>query len=61
MTLFLEIIESDGASVDAQDEGNIVIAALENWGLLATEIDDLEAWEARYVSLLMVQHDVARM
>ncbi|OAL02119.1 IFRD domain-containing protein [Phaeosphaeriaceae sp. SRC1lsM3a] len=42
MTLFLEIIESDGASVDAQDEGNVVIAALEQWGLLATEIDDLE-------------------
>jgi hypothetical protein len=42
MTLFLEIIESDGASVDAQDEGNVVIAALEEWGLLATEIDDLQ-------------------
>ncbi|KAH7383912.1 interferon-related developmental regulator-domain-containing protein [Pyrenochaeta sp. MPI-SDFR-AT-0127] len=42
MTLFLEIIESDGASVDAQDEGNVVIAALEEWGLLATEIEDLE-------------------
>ncbi|KAF2133845.1 IFRD domain-containing protein [Dothidotthia symphoricarpi CBS 119687] len=43
MALFLEIVESDGASVDAQDEGNVVIAALENWGLLATEMDDLEA------------------
>ncbi|KAJ4372968.1 hypothetical protein N0V83_003259 [Neocucurbitaria cava] len=42
MTLFVEIIESDGASVNAQDEGNVVIAALENWGLLATEIEDLE-------------------
>lgn len=42
MTTFLEIIESDGASIDAQDEGNVVIAALENWGLLATEIEDLE-------------------
>jgi hypothetical protein len=42
MTLFVEIIESDGASVDAQDEGNVVIAALEQWGLLATEIEDLE-------------------
>lgn len=42
MTLFLEIIESDGASVDAQDNGNIVTAALENWGLLATDIEDLE-------------------
>ncbi|KAF1836485.1 IFRD domain-containing protein [Decorospora gaudefroyi] len=42
MTMFIEIIESDGASVDAQDEGNVVIAALEEWGLLATEIEDLE-------------------
>lgn len=42
MTLFLGIVESDGASIDAQDEGNVVIAALENWGLLATDIEDLE-------------------
>lgn len=42
MTLFLEIIESDGASVDAQDNGSIVTAALENWALLATDIEDLE-------------------
>jgi hypothetical protein len=42
MAFFLEIIESDGASVDAQDEGEVVVAALEQWGLLATEIDDLE-------------------
>lgn len=42
MTLFLEIVETDGASVDAQDNGSIVTAALENWGLLATDIDDLE-------------------
>ncbi|KAL5121573.1 hypothetical protein ACEQ8H_000645 [Pleosporales sp. CAS-2024a] len=42
MTLFLEIVESDGGSVEAQDEGNVVTAALEQWGLLATEIEDLE-------------------
>jgi hypothetical protein len=42
MALFIEIIESDGASVEAHDEGNVVIAALEQWGLLATEIEDLE-------------------
>jgi hypothetical protein len=42
MALFIEIVESDGASVEAQDEGNVVIAALEQWGLLATEIEDLE-------------------
>jgi hypothetical protein len=42
MALFLDIVESDGASVEAHDEGNVVIAALEQWGLLATEIEDLE-------------------
>ena len=40
--LFLEIIESDGASIDSEDEGAVVTAALEEWGLLATEIEDLE-------------------
>lgn len=42
MLFFVEIVESDGLSVDAHDEGSVVIAALEEWGLLATEIDDLE-------------------
>ncbi|PSN72263.1 hypothetical protein BS50DRAFT_673078 [Corynespora cassiicola Philippines] len=42
MAFFLEIVESDGLSVDAHDEASVVVAALENWGLLATEIDDLE-------------------
>ncbi|KAF1970073.1 hypothetical protein BU23DRAFT_512338 [Bimuria novae-zelandiae CBS 107.79] len=42
MAFFLEIVESDGLSVDAHDEGSVVIAALEEWGLLATGVDDLE-------------------
>ncbi|KAF2201412.1 IFRD domain-containing protein [Delitschia confertaspora ATCC 74209] len=42
MTFLLEIIESDGLSVDAHDEGAVVTAALEEWGFLATEIDDME-------------------
>ncbi|KAF2267144.1 hypothetical protein CC78DRAFT_530949 [Lojkania enalia] len=42
MAYFLEIVESDGLSIDAHDEGSVVIAALEAWGLLATEIEDLE-------------------
>lgn len=42
MNFFLEIVESDGASVDAQDDSDVVIAALEQWGLLATQIEDLE-------------------
>jgi hypothetical protein len=43
MGFFLEIVESDGLSVDAHDEGSVVTAALEEWGLLATAVDDLEA------------------
>ncbi|KAF2654432.1 hypothetical protein K491DRAFT_600862 [Lophiostoma macrostomum CBS 122681] len=43
MTYLLEVVESDGLSVEAHDEGSVVIAALEEWGLLATEIEDLEA------------------
>ncbi|ORY08334.1 IFRD domain-containing protein [Clohesyomyces aquaticus] len=42
MAFLLEIIESDGNSVGAHDEGSMVVAALEEWGLLATEIEDLE-------------------
>lgn len=42
MTYFLEIISSDGNFVDAGDERDVVTAALEEWGFLATYIDDLE-------------------
>jgi hypothetical protein len=39
---FLEIIESDGESVEAGDSGEVVAAACEEWGFLATSIDDVE-------------------
>ena len=42
MDLLLEIVESDGLSVDAPDVGSVVTAALEEWGVLATLLDDLE-------------------
>ncbi|OBT92479.1 hypothetical protein VE01_09581 [Pseudogymnoascus verrucosus] len=38
----LEIIESDGTSIDAADEAPVVVAALESWGFLATSLDDME-------------------
>lgn len=38
----LEIIESDGESVGAGDNGEVVAAACEAWGFLATSIDDME-------------------
>ena len=42
MDYFLEIVSSDGASIDEEDNGEIVVAALEEWGFLATQVDDLE-------------------
>lgn len=39
---FLEIIESDGESVGAGDSGEVVAAACEEWGFLATSLDDVE-------------------
>ncbi|KAI9881538.1 MAG: hypothetical protein M1830_000101 [Pleopsidium flavum] len=42
MAYFLEIVSSDGHFVEAGDEGDVVTAALEEWGFLATHIEDLE-------------------
>jgi hypothetical protein len=38
----LEIIESDGEFVGAPDIGEVVAAACEDWGFLATQLDDVE-------------------
>lgn len=38
----LEIIESDGGSIEAADDGVVVTAACEAWGFLATSLDDVE-------------------
>jgi len=42
MDEYLEIIESDGNSIEAGDSHEVVLAALEAWGLLATIIEDFE-------------------
>lgn len=42
MDYLLEIIESDGHSIEAGDNGQIVTAALEEWGFLATQLEDME-------------------
>ena len=42
MAYFLEIVSSDGNFVEAADEGDVVTAALEEWGFLATYTEDLE-------------------
>lgn len=42
MTFLMEIVSSDGHYIDAHDDPDVVTAALEEWGFLATEIEDLE-------------------
>ncbi|KAK2875130.1 hypothetical protein FQN49_001756 [Arthroderma sp. PD_2] len=42
MTFFMEIAASDGAYVEAADDSDTVTAALEEWGFLASHIEDLE-------------------
>lgn len=43
LNFLLEIASSDGAFVDATDDADTVIAALQEYGFLATYIEDLEA------------------
>ena len=42
MDLFLDIASTDGAVIDEADNGEIVAAALEEWGFLCTQMDDME-------------------
>ncbi|EME82604.1 uncharacterized protein MYCFIDRAFT_211101 [Pseudocercospora fijiensis CIRAD86] len=42
MQFFLEIASSDGAVVEAEDDAEVVVASLGEWGLLATQLDDME-------------------
>jgi hypothetical protein len=42
MDELLEIIESDGNAINAPDSTEVVVTALEEWGFLATFLDDLE-------------------
>ncbi|GAB7356687.1 hypothetical protein MBLNU459_g7398t1 [Dothideomycetes sp. NU459] len=42
MDYLVEIVESDGHSIEAGDNGQIVTAALEEWGFLATLVEDME-------------------
>ena len=42
MDLFVEIVASDGHFIDAPDDADIVTAALEEWGFLATQLEEME-------------------
>ena len=51
----LEIISSDGASVSAINEPSIVVAACEEWNLLLTLFDDIEAANSTYMDIFVDQ------
>jgi hypothetical protein len=59
MDELLEIIESDGAMIDAPDSAQVVVAALEEWGFLATSIDDLEERTEAAMEVFVDQLDSA--
>jgi len=42
MEFLLDIVSSDGAVIEASDDADVVTAALEEWGFLATQLDDME-------------------
>ncbi|KAK3327422.1 interferon-related developmental regulator-domain-containing protein [Cercophora scortea] len=57
--LFLEIVESDGKSVKADDSGAVVTAALKAWAFLATQLewDDLSAQSDQAMEVFLDQLD----
>ncbi|KAJ5965956.1 hypothetical protein N7481_012670 [Penicillium waksmanii] len=57
MTFLLDIIASDGQSIDAADDAGCVVAALQVWGFLVTEIDDFESESEEAVQIFMDQLD----
>ncbi|GAD92183.1 IFRD domain protein [Paecilomyces variotii No. 5] len=57
MTFFLDIIASDGQSIGAVDDAASVTAALQEWGFLATEIEDLEEESEEAVGIFTDQLD----
>lgn len=59
MEFFLEIIQSDGDFVNARDIAPVVVTALEEWGYLATQIEDMEGETASAIDSFVDQLDSA--
>ena len=55
MTLLLDIVASDGQSIDAADDPESVTAAIRTWAFLATEMEDLEAESEEAVQIFVDQ------
>ena len=59
MSFLLEIVESDGNNIGADDNGPVVTAALEVWGFLATQLEDMEQSSSTAMDTLVEQLESA--
>jgi hypothetical protein len=57
MTFLQEIVESDGSFVAADDSAEVVAAALNTYGLLATQVEDIEQESEDAVATFLDQLD----
>ncbi|KIW88975.1 uncharacterized protein Z519_10459 [Cladophialophora bantiana CBS 173.52] len=57
MTFLLEIASSDGAFVDADDSAEVVTAALNTYGFLATQVEDVEQESEDAIATFLDQLD----
>jgi len=57
MSFFLQVVETDGEYIEAHDDGNVVTAALEKWGFLATIVEGLEDTVEEKMEALVEQLD----
>ncbi|KAJ5124684.1 Armadillo-like helical [Penicillium bovifimosum] len=55
MAFLLDIVASDGQSVDAADDATVVTAAIQQWGFLATSVDDFEGESEEAIQIFMDQ------
>ncbi|KAF5012804.1 hypothetical protein F66182_15236 [Fusarium sp. NRRL 66182] len=55
MNMLLDVVASDGQSIEASADYGVVTAALQQWGFLATDVEDLEAESEEVVEILIEQ------
>ncbi|KAK4989026.1 hypothetical protein LTR50_003495 [Elasticomyces elasticus] len=59
LDFLLEIVETDGGAAEAADDAALVTAALEEWGLLATAVEDMEEPSEAAMEAFVDQLDAA--
>ncbi len=57
LEFLLDIVETDGTAVEAEDNGAVVAAALQAWAFVASHLDDLTAESDRSIDAFIDQLD----